>query len=137
MHADELVRNFLEAQLHIRTITVATKDHPSHSPRSNMSAPTTPLPVNAVIDISPASSPSPPPILGPAPSWVGANPDTIRNPFLNTILCSSLPASDLGELSALVLAMHGYFTHHGVLPPSLEDGALFHHINGLNIYRFV
>src|SRR6267154_6217804 len=53
------------------------------------------------------------------------------------VTCSSLRLSDLRELSALMLAIHRYFTHHGTLPCSLEDGALFHHINGLNIYCFV
>jgi len=33
--------------------------------------------------------------------------------------------------------MRGYFIHYGTLPPSLENRALFHHINGLNIYRFI
>ncbi len=101
-----------------------------------MSAPTTPA--NTVIEISPASSPpQSPPTLGLALSWVGTNPDRIRNLFLNTVTCSLLAISNLGELSALSLTVRGYFAHHGTLLQALMDGALFHHINTLNVYHYI
>jgi len=148
MNADELVQKFSQSQPAIRTASLhpemyplppPTLDNlniPIFVPRINMSAPITPA--NAIIKISPTSSPSPTmPTLSPTLSWVGSNPSQIRNPFLNSIQCSSLATSDLGELSTLALAVCGYFTHHRTLPPTLEDGALFHHINALNIYHFV
>ncbi len=151
INIDELVQKFSEPQPLIRATSILLKIHPlptiapptldnlsipTFVPRIDMSAPTTPA--NAVIEISPASSPSPTmPVLGPPLSWVGSNPNSIRNPFLNTVTCSLLTISNLGELSALALAVHGYFTCHGTLPRSLKDGALFYHINTLNIYHFV
>src|SRR6266853_1250811 len=151
MNADKLVQKFSQSQPVIRTTSLSPETHllptiapptlnnlsiPTFVPRIDMSAPVTPT--NAIIKISPTSSPSPTiPVLGPAPSWVGSNPNSIRNPFLNTVTCFSLAVSNLGELSALALTVRGYFSHHGTLPQSLEDGTLFHHINTLNIYRFV
>src|SRR6266851_3515457 len=139
MNTDKLVKKFSESQPTIKSASTLSKNHPppiiappsidnllipTFAQRIDMSAPTTPA--NAIIEISPASSPpQSPPVLGPAPSWVGSNPDRIGNPFLNTVTCSSLAASDLGELSALALAVRGYFSHHGTLPQALMDGALF------------
>jgi hypothetical protein len=83
MHAEELVQNFLKSQPAIRATLILAELHPLPTiapptinnlcipailPRNNMSAPATPAPVNAIIEISPASSPSPAPILGPVPS---------------------------------------------------------------------
>jgi len=130
MNADELIQKFSDSQTSIRsaltvpkpyplpTIAPPTLDNisiPTFAQRIDMLAPTSP--VNAVIEISPASSPpQTPPTLGPAPSWVGTNPDRIGNLFLNTVTCSLLATSDLGELSTLALAVRGYFSHHGTLP---------------------
>src|SRR5216683_4029422 len=151
MNTDKLVKKFSESQPTIKSASALSKNHPppiiappsidnllipTFAQRIDMSAPTTPA--NAIIELSPASSPpQSPPVLGPAPSCVRSHPGSIRNPFLNTVVCSSLTTSNLGELSRLALAGHGYFSHHGSLPQSLEDGALFHHINALNIYHFV
>src|SRR5216683_7288540 len=102
MNMDELVQKFSQSQPSIRAVSLLLKiDHlptiatptlnnlsiPTLVLRINMSAPTTPT--NTMIEISPTSSPSPTvPTLGPPPSSVGSNLDSIRNPFLNSIQCS-------------------------------------------------
>ncbi len=151
MNMDELVWKFSGSQPSIRATSLLSKIHPlpiiapstlnnlnipTFVPRINMSAPTTPT--NALIEISPASSPSPTmPTLGPPLSWVGSNPNALRNLFLNMVTCFSLAVSDLKELSALTLTVCSYFSHYRTLPQSLEDSTLFHHINALNIYHFI
>src|SRR6266853_2024863 len=150
MNADKLVQKFSESEPIIRTTSILSKLYPLPTIASltldklsiptilpnDMSAPATST--NTIIEISPTSSPSPTiPTLSPPLSWVSSNPDAIRNPFLNMVYCSLLALSNLGELSALALAVCSYFTCHGTLPCLLEDRALFHHINTLNVYHFV